>query len=145
MPDLKKRLASLVLAGSIMGGTALGVGAAPIAAPINVQAGNGAAGLVNVIADVIDDVNVDLDNVDVAVVELNNSLNNLRALNNVLNNSPILSNNQDVVDITVIDGDVVVTDVLSDLNVDVDVLDVDLGAIVAVIELASGDVILITR
>jgi Rieske Fe-S protein len=141
MQGMKKRLASLVLAGSIMGGTALGAGAAPI----NVQAGNGAAGLINAIVDVIDDVNVDLTDVDVAVVELNNSLNNLRALNNVLNNSPILSNNEDVVDITVIDGDVVITDVLNDLNVDVDVLNVELDDIVAVIELASGDVILITR
>jgi len=141
MQGMKKRLASVVLAGSIMGGTALGVGAAPI----NVQAGNGAAGLINVIVDVIDDVNVSDNNVDVAVVELNNSLNNLRALNNVLNNSPILSNNQDVVDITVIDGDVVITDVLNDLDVDLDLLTVDLGAIVAVIELASGDVILVTQ
>ncbi len=55
------------------------------------------------------------------------------------------SNNQDVVDITVIDGDVVVTDVLNNLNVDIDALNVALEDIVAVIELASGDVILITQ
>jgi hypothetical protein len=140
---IKKSVASLAIAGSLFGATIAGVGAAP---PDTVQRG-GAAGLIAAVVQAANVVN--LDNTVIEVLTVKNTLNNLTALNNVLNNvlnnSPILSNNNDVVDITVIDGNVNVTDVLNDLNVDIDALNVALNNIVAVVELASGDVILITR
>ncbi len=140
---IKKSVASLAIAGSLFGATIAGVGAAP---PDTVQRG-GAAGLIAAVVQAANVVN--LDNTVIEVLTVKNTLNNLTALNNVLNNvlnnSPILSNNNDVVDITVIDGNVNVTDVLNDLNVDIAALNVALNNIVAVVELASGDVILITR
>jgi hypothetical protein len=136
---IKKSVASLAIAGSLFGATIAGVGAAP---PDTVQRG-GAAGLIAAVVQAANVVNID-DTV-IEVLTVRNTLNNLTALNNVLNNSPILSNNNDVVDITVIDGNVNVTDVLNDLNVDIAALNVALNNIVAVVELASGDVILITR
>ena len=133
MLDIKKRFVSLALAGSLLGVSAVGAAAAP-----PTQQG-GAAGLVAAVVQVANTLNNN--QVDVAVVELNNSLNNLTALNNVLNNSPILSNNDVIDNITI--GDISVLDqaqidVLSGINVNVE-------DIVAVVELLSGDFIVVTR
>ena len=135
MLDIKKRFVSLALAGSLLGVSAVGAAAAP-----PTQQG-GAAGLVAAVVQAIDTVDVNNNQIDVAVVELNNSLNNLTALNNVLNNSPILSNNDVIDNITI--GDISVLDqaqidVLSGINVNVE-------DIVAVVELLSGDFIVVTR
>jgi hypothetical protein len=143
MLDIKKRIASLALAGSLFGISALGVAAAPPK-----QAG-GAAGVVAAVVQAIDTVDVNNGVINVDVVDINNSFNNLTALNNVLNNSPILSGND--VDVTVIDGDVIVTlnNVLNDAQVNVLNLAIanglDVSNVVAVVELLSGDFILITR
>ena len=144
MPDrMKKGLAALALAGSLLGATVVGAAAAP---PNPTQRG-GAAGLVAAVVQAIANVDVRTGDIDVAVVELNNSLNNLTALNNVLNNSPILSNNDIIDDITVINGDVTVTDVLNDAQIAVlnDVVDLENVVIVAIVELLSGDFIVITQ
>ena len=135
MLDIKKRFVSLALAGSLLGVSAVGAAAAP-----PTQQG-GAAGLVAAVVQAIDTVDVNNNQIDVAVVELNNSLNNLTALNNVLNNSPILSNNDVIDNITI--GDISVLDqaqidVLSGININVE-------DIVAVVELLSGDFIVVTR
>jgi hypothetical protein len=143
MLDIKKRIASLALAGSLFGISALGVAAAP-----PTQAG-GAAGVVAAVVQAIDTVDVNNGIINIDVVDINDSFNNLTALNNVLNNSPILSGND--VDVTVIDGDVIVTlnNVLNDAQVNVLNLAIlnglDVSNVVAVVELLSGDFILITR
>jgi hypothetical protein len=143
MLDIKKRIASLALAGSLFGISALGVAAAP-----PTQAG-GAAGVVAAVVQAIDTVDVNNGIINVAVVDINDSFNNLTALNNVLNNSPILSGND--VDVTVIDGNVIVTltNVLNDAQLNVLNLAIlnglDVSNVVAVVELLSGDFILITR
>ncbi len=143
MLDIKKRIASLALAGSLFGISALGVGAAP-----PTQAG-GAAGVVAAVVQAIDTVDVNNGTINVAVVDINDSFNNLTALNNVLNNSPILSGNN--VDVTVIDGNVTIQNVLNNLQINalnvalLNGLVVNINDVVAVVELASGDFILITR
>jgi ABC-type oligopeptide transport system substrate-binding subunit len=143
MLDIKKRFVSLALAGSLLGVSAVGVAAAP-----PTQAG-GAAGVVAAVVQAIDTVDVNNGVINVEVVDINNSFNNLTALNNVLNNSPILSGND--VDVTVIDGDVTVENVLNGAQLNVlniailNGLDVDIDDVVAVVELLSGDFILITR
>ena len=139
MFEMKKGLASLAIAGSLFGATIAGVSAAP---PSSVQQG-GAAGLV---AAVVQAANlVSLDNSKIEVLTVKNSFNNLTALNNVLNNSPILSNNDIIDDITVINGDVNVMNVLNNLNVNIQALTVNVSDILAVITTATGDVVLITR
>ncbi len=121
MPDrMKKGIASLALAGSLLGAT---VGGAAAATPHPVQVG-GAKGLV---AAVIQATNV-LNNNTIEVVTIDSSFNNLRALNNVLNNSPILNNflnnNNILQDITV--GDVtVLNDVVTVGNIEL--TDVQVG------------------
>jgi hypothetical protein len=143
MLDIKKRIASLALAGSLFGMSALGVAAAP-----PTQAG-GAAGVVAAVVQAIDTVDVNNGIINVAVVDIDDSFNNLTALNNVLNNSPILSGNN--VDVTVIDGNVIVTlnNVLNRTQLNVLNLAIlnglDVSNVVAVVELLSGDFILITR
>lgn len=139
MLDVKKGIASLAIAGSLFGGSIVGVAAAP---PENVQVG-GAAGLVAAVVQAAD--LVDVTDSTIQVVNVENSLNNLTALNNVLNNSPILSNNEDVVDITVIDGDVTITDVLNDAQITaLSGINVNVEDVVAVVQLLGGDFIVIT-
>lgn len=151
MQDMKKRLASVVLAGSLMGATAVGVAAEPTQVTTN-----GAGGVVAAAAAALNNVNVTDTNVDVAVVELNDSLNNLTALNNVLNNSPILNDNEVLKDVTI--GDVkVLNDVvtvgditLSDIQVEAlkDVLNdanIALDDVVGIAVLSGGDLLVFTR
>ncbi len=127
---MKKRLVSLALALSLMGVFTLGASAQPTQV-----SQNGAAGLVAAVVSALNNVNVEDNTIDVAVVELNNSLNNLRALNNVLNNSPILSNNNVTIgDISILDQ--AQLNVLSGIGVNVE-------DVVAVVELLSGDFVVI--
>lgn len=140
MFEIKKGLASLAIAGTLMGTSAVGVLAAP---PQSVQQG-GAAGLVAAVVQAAD--LVDVNNSTIEVVTVENSFNNLTALNNVLNNSPILSNNEDVVDVTVIDGDVTVTDILNDAQITaLNGISVNVEDVVAVVQLLGGDFIVITN
>ncbi len=127
MNRMKKGLASLALAGSIIGTTVVGAGAAPVTQVQVTQ--NGAGGLIDAVVVALNNVNVNVENVDVAVVELNNSLNNLQALNNVLNNNDI---------------DIVVQDVnvLTDFQIEIlENADIDIDDVVAVAILDNGDII----
>jgi len=138
---MRKKLLALALATTLMATFVVGAAAQPKQTNVN-----GAAGLIAAVVSALNNVNVTDNNIDVAVVELNNSLNNLTALNNVLNNSPILSNNDIIDDITVIGGDVILTDVLNNNQISVlsDLVDVD--DVVAVITiLGSSDFLVITE
>jgi hypothetical protein len=138
---MRKKLLALALATTLMSTFVVGAAAQP-----NQTNANGAVGLVNVIVSALNNLNVTDNNVDVAVVELNNSLNNLTALNNVLNNSPILSNNDIIDDITVIGGDVILTDVLNENQISVLSELVNADDVVAVITvLGSSDFLVITK
>jgi hypothetical protein len=135
--QLKQRVAALALAGTLMGATTLGVGAAHTTQ----VAGNGAGGVVAAAVAALQNVNVTDNNVDVAIVQLNNSLNNLRALNNVLNNSPILNNNNVLNNITIQDISVLTFDqvqILENANI-------VLNDVVGVAILSGGDFLVFTR
>jgi hypothetical protein len=147
MFDLKRGLASLAIAGTLLGTTALGAAAAP---PTQVSQ-NGAAGVVAATVAALNNVNVTDNTVDVTIVQLNNSLNNLRALNNVLNNSPILNNNQILQGITIQDINVAIANgSLNNNNLPIlqnalQEANIQIGQVVGVGVLSGGDLIVFTR
>jgi hypothetical protein len=137
---IKKGVASLALAGTLFGGTVLGVGAERPQ-----QANNGAAGVVAAAVQALNNIDIRDNVVDVAVVELNDSLNNLTltalndltALNNFLNGSPILSNN----DVTIQD-----VDVLSPTQIAIlEAANINIDDVVGVAILSGGDLLVFTR
>ena len=134
---MKQRLASTIFGTALVGTLTLGGASSALAQDSNVSTTtvtrNGAVGLVAAVVNAQDLVDVTDSTIDIAVVELNNSLNNLRALNNVLNNNDV--------DITVQD-----IDVLTDFQIDIlrnalQNADIDIDDVVGVAILNGGDFI----
>jgi hypothetical protein len=151
---IKKSVASLAIAGSLFGGTVLGVAAAPPERANN----NGAAGVVAAAVQALNNINIRDNVVDVAVVEindsLNNSLNNLTALNNFLNGSPILSNNNvtigdvnvDVLTGLVTVGDITLTDIqVTALNNFLNESNILITDVIGIAVLSGGDLLVFTN
>ncbi len=143
---MKKGIASLAIAGALLGGSVVGASAAPTQV-----AGNGEGGVVAAAVQALNNVNLTDNNVDVAIVQLNNSLNNLRALNNVLNNSPILNNNNILQGITVQNIDVAIANgSLNNNNLPIlqnalQNANIAIGQVVGVAVLSGGDILVFTR
>ena len=145
--NLKKGLASLAIAGTLLGTTALGA----VAAPPTQVTGAGAAGVVAATVAALNNVNVVDNTVDVTIVQLNDSLNDLDVLNNVLNDSPILNNNQILQGIAIQDINVAIANgSLNDNNLPIlqnalQEADIQIGQVVGVGVLSGGDLIVFTR
>jgi len=142
MFDLKKGLASLAIAGTLLGTSAVGVLAAPPAS--NGPQTAAADAVVSQVTTLVGqggliDVNDTL--VQVGLVNVSKSLNSAQILNNVLNNSPILNNllmGSTILSNNEILKDITLTDFLNDNNV-------VLSDVVSVAVLSGGDVIVFTR
>jgi hypothetical protein len=135
---IKKGVASLAIAGTLLGTSAVGALAAPPASNGPQSAANSA-----VITETVRQLGlVNASGIQVGLVNVDKSLNSLQILNNVLNNNDIID------DITVGDinvvriRDITLTDVLTNfLNAN----QIAINDVVGVAVLSGGDLIVFTR
>ena len=146
MLQLKKRLASVILAGSIMGVTAMGAVAAPPATngPQTAAADAVVSQLMSLVAQG-GLINVNDLTAQVGLVNVSKSLNSVQILNNVLNNSPILNNNEILKNITLTDVNVLSIDESTVLNNFLNDNNIAINDVVSVAVLSGGDLIVFTR